>query len=262
MVHDGATLKQGITKLVWLKDESFFPSLKGAIMYELTVNSEVIQSIYDIPLGESNWLSVAEHIGEDLSAASIKVSIVEPSASAWVLAEADFISGTAIENCYSKVADSPQETLGNNAVQGVELYIERQDTLDCAMVKQAVGHVGIRGGIKLLVDLLPHPDKKEYNSKDLWRFQYYLVHIKKALESEGLFGSALPGSVYDGALKRKYSLSHAESRLLSSLLNNSCLKSAATQLKRSDHTVRAQLKSILKKTGTSNQLALFKKIMV
>ncbi|WP_179952189.1 helix-turn-helix transcriptional regulator [Marinicella rhabdoformis] len=230
-------------------------------MYELTVNSEVIQSIYDMPLGKSNWLSVAEHLGEDLSAASITVSVEGTDHSAWVLAEADFISNTAMENTFSKVASSPEEILGHKAVQGVELHIERKQNADCSLVKQAVGHVNLSDGIKLLIDLLPHPDKKEYSSIDLWRFQYYLIHIKKALDSEGLFGAALPGTIYDSTLQRKYNLSQAESRLLVSLYENSCLKTAAEQLKRSDHTVRCQFKNILKKTNTNNQLALFKKIM-
>ena len=230
-------------------------------MYELTVNSEVIQSIYDMPLGESSWLQVAEHLGEDLSAASIKITVAEPDAKALVLAEADFISNTAVENAVSKVSNGPNEILGQNPVQGVALHIERQNDADSAMVKQAVGHLDLKEGVKLLIDLLPHPTKKEYCSKDLWRFQYYLIHIKKALDSEGFFGSSLPDSVYDNILKRKYHLSQAESRLLISLYHNACLKTAAEQLQRSDNTVRSQLKNILKKTDTHNQLALFKKIM-
>ena len=230
-------------------------------MYELTVNSEVIQSIYDMPLGESNWLQVAEHMGEDLSAASIKIAIIEPQSAALVLAEADFISHTAIEYSVSKINNGPEEMLGQQAVQGVELHIERQYTTDCSMVKQAVGHVVLKDDIKLLIDLLPHPEKKEYCSKDLWRFQYYMIHIKKALDVEGLFGAALPEAVYCMVLKKQYQLSDAESRLLVSLYENSCLQTAAKHLQRSYHTVRSQLKSILKKTHCKNQLDLFKKIL-
>lgn len=230
-------------------------------MYELSVNSEVIQSIYDMPLGKSNWLQVAELMGDDLSAASIKIALTGSQETAMVLAEADFLSYTASENTVSKLGNGPEEMLGQHAVQGVALHIERLNESDYSKVNQAVGHVEIGTGMTLLIDLLPHPDKKEYSSIDLWRFQYYLIHIKKALESEGMFGTALPESVYDNNLKKKYDLSHAESRLLIALYHCSCLKTAAAQLQRSDHTVRSQMKNIFKKTETKNQLALFKKIL-
>ncbi len=172
-------------------------------MYELSVNSEVIQSIYDMPLGKSNWLQVAELMGDDLSAASIKIALTGSQETAMVLAEADFLSYTASENTVSKLGNGPEEMLGQHAVQGVALHIERLNESDYSKVNQAVGHVEVGTGMTLLIDLLPHPDKKEYSSIDLWRFQYYLIHIKKALESEGMFGTALPESVYDNNLKKK-----------------------------------------------------------
>ena len=230
-------------------------------MYDLKINSEVIHTIYDLPTGKRNWLHVAEFLGDDLSAASIKISISKPASVALMMAEVCFMSHTAFENQVAAEVNGPEEILGHNAVQGVALHIDRSDDSNCDEVKQAVGHVKLNEGVELVVDLLPHPHLGSYSSKDLWRFQYYLIHIKKALDHKGMCGSALPEPVYLHMLKKKYDLSQAESRLLISVYHSSCLKTSASLLKRSYHTVRSQMKSILKKTNSPNQLALFKQLM-
>ena len=86
---------------------------------------------------------------------------------------------------------------------------------------------------------------------------FYSRQIAKAIELEGVFGNSLPNKVYQDSLAASFGLSSAESRLVLELFKCSSLPEVSKSLNRSYHTVRAQMKSILKKTETKNQMELF-----
>jgi DNA-binding CsgD family transcriptional regulator len=58
------------------------------------------------------------------------------------------------------------------------------------------------------------------------------------------------------AVARRYGLSGAELRLVETLIETGSLRTSATRLHRSHNTLRAQLRSIMQKTGTRSQVEL------
>jgi DNA-binding CsgD family transcriptional regulator len=76
-----------------------------------------------------------------------------------------------------------------------------------------------------------------------------------------LTDTAQPAPVDTVALKRLYSLSEAESRMTEALCSGGTLLEVATRLGVSEATVRSQLQSVFRKTGTARQPDLVKLVL-
>lgn len=103
---------------------------------------------------------------------------------------------------------------------------------------------------------LPRPlDAPDYRDTDLTELRLYFRHIARAVELQRALAGRRGTPDLD-ALALRYRLTAAEIKLVESLLATASLREAANRLHRSYNTLRAQLQSVLRKTGTNSQVEL------
>jgi DNA-binding CsgD family transcriptional regulator len=121
------------------------------------------------------------------------------------------------------------------------------------------GDVRGRDGRDLMVGMPRSEAAGPYTPDEIRTFQAYFDHIRRALEIQEALGVRIGPPDFDRIAVR-YRLTPAEVRLLELLAEIGGLKKCAQRLGRSYHTLRAQLRAVLQKTGTHSQVQLIRLI--
>jgi|GEM_PF-6305440 len=123
------------------------------------------------------------------------------------------------------------------------------------------GHLTTPSGITVQIGVPKDIDSTNYTEQEANLLRFYCKHICRAIELDGYIGNSLPQGIYESGLRAKFGLTRAEAQLTLRLFKTNSLQQAAKSLFRSYHTARTQLKSIFRKTETSNQLELLKRLI-
>lgn len=239
------------------------------------IDPDLIEQIYDCPTGDAGWPPVLERLRGLIGAESAVLMTRRPGngepLDLWV-AGADAETWRIYSRRFAAVdpflsALAAHRVPPGEAVTDTQLLTPRtlaatsfaQDFLR----KHAIGHAagayrqGNDGLIRHLV--LPRPlGDRPYGERQRRHLQGYVRHLFRAQRLQSLLQTprSQPPPTDLAQFARLYRLTPAEVRLLDLLPRAGNLRSAARQLLRSHNTVRAQMRSLLAKTGTNSQVEL------
>jgi DNA-binding CsgD family transcriptional regulator len=241
------------------------------------LNLEIIERIYDVPLGRSTWLDVLDDLKVELEAKMallflarnnhppILITTTIPDEKVWSQYIEYFntidpwnealLSGKFPKN----YIHFGRAFISEKTFKSSEYYADFWSQL--GLGETIGGSLVTQNGITIQLGIPRHHDQSHYDVENTFILRQYCQHIVRAVELEGFMGNSLPSGIYENGLISQYGLSSAEAKLLLEIFKTENINQVASNLNRSYHTVRTQLRSILKKTETRSQLELFKKIL-
>jgi DNA-binding CsgD family transcriptional regulator len=249
-------------------------SIKRPIQHrvEAMVNLDLIEQIYDVPLGGSSWDEIFARLRTECGAEQSLMFAIDEGAGAVEMLSITHGDAALWQQyldyyhriCpWSKLFDAgniPMDTFvpGDRYVSYRHLVKTEyfQDWwLRNGVYFTAGGRFRTQDG-RLIQINLPRPKQAgSYQEHDLAVLNRYASNIVRALALEAAVAPDAVEPDFD-RVAVAYGLTPAEARLLEVLARTSSLKRSADQLHRSYHTVRSQLKSVLQKTGTNSQVQL------
>ncbi|MEE9310045.1 MAG: hypothetical protein V3U64_03415 [Cocleimonas sp.] len=242
----------------------------------LMINPKVLEKIYEVPLGLSSWNDVAIALQDDFRA-NLGVFFLSPYvpqselsfnvSEMWDAFEQHHLRSDVIQ-IDSALAIS--DWVGNSLSKD-EFFISSK-TFDTAgsfkkyWKSENLSHtmgtiISTSNGVNMQIGFPREKTAGAYTREETSNMKFYAENMRRALELEGVLGSSLPAPIYEHALAATFGLTGAETRMVMELFKSGSLPDAAKELNRSYHTVRNQMKSVLVKTGTSNQLKLMQCLM-
>lgn len=242
----------------------------------MKLKSEIIEQIYDVPLGQSTWLIVMQSLQREMSAELGVMFLVVTGQPPQLITTTPNDAMLTPYNDYFGSIDPWNEVLDSrpaaeNFIQTGESMLPRKqfqateyynDFWKIYGLGETIGgRIVADNGVMIQIGLPRGSKADSYTSEDSQLLRFYSRHIKRAIELEGYLGLSLPTQAYEFGLNSCFGLTVAEAKLARNLLSTSSLKESATELNRSYHTVRTQIKSIYHKTETNNQLQLFKRLL-
>ena len=239
-----------------------------------SIDLELLDQVYDIPLGKCDWVEVMLRLRRIFNAEVGNLLIYgkcpsdvqalclcghEDAAldeySAYFSAIDPFRKAMHMGLFRSGEVTCDRQVLERKSFERTEFYNDfwRKYRLGCTAGghhRDALGH--------WLQLALPRPlDAPDYLDTDLIELRLYFRHIAQAVELQRAL-AANRGAPDLDALARHYRLTTAETKLVEALIETGSLRQAAARLHRSYNTLRAQLRSILHKTGTKSQVELIR----
>jgi len=239
-----------------------------------SIDLELLDQVYDIPLGKCDWVEVMLRLRRIFNAEVGNLLIYgkcpsdvqalclcghEDAAldeySAYFSAIDPFRKAMHMGLFRSGEVTCDRQVLERKSFERTEFYNDfwRKYRLGCTAGghhRDALGH--------WLQLALPRPlDAPDYLDRDLVELRTYFRHIAQAVELQRAL-AANRGAPDLDALARHYRLTTAETKLVEALIETGSLRQAAARLHRSYNTLRAQLRSILHKTGTKSQVELIR----
>lgn len=242
----------------------------------MKLDSHIVELIYDIPLGKSNWHQVVEELRIEMKAAIAALFLAKPNQEPIVVSTSENDPLWKPYSEYYSQIDPWNEALAspgykmNTIRYGRAILPEKEfkkteyyhDFWKAFGLGETIGGLLVtKCGITVQIGLPREIDAKYYNNREVRLLRYYCKHIIRAIELEGYIGSSLPQGIYESGLSAKFGLTQAEAQLVLTLFKVNSLQQAAITLSRSYHTARTQLKSVFKKTETSNQIELIKRLI-
>ncbi|WP_154224111.1 helix-turn-helix transcriptional regulator [Marinicella rhabdoformis] len=240
----------------------------------MNLSSELIDLIYDVPLGNSHWVDVLLKLRDEFQAGLVLMYLLPANSAPVIFATEpadDSIWDTYNQHFYRldpwKQAIDLQQA--NVMLPGEEMlnYSEYKKSSFYNDYWQDMGFKYTAGGrikTKTTECMLGFPRltcMPAYSEFEIRQMNFYVSHIKRALLLDGITGHSLPSHFYQTALSSEYGLSAAESSLAMALIKEESLIQASHQLGRSYNTSKTQLASIFKKTHTHSQMGLIKKLL-
>ena len=237
-----------------------------------SIHLDVIEKIYDVPLGSCCWNEVVLDLRR-LFCAEVGVllafnrhrknvrglSLSGVDAGTWRQYQAHY----ATINPFVKAIESGRLGPGQ-IISGSRLIprrvFERTEFYDglwrpSGLGASAGGYVRDESGEMLLIALPRLRGFRDYSEADLARLRVYFRHMARALQMQQEIERRRCAPDLD-AFARRYGLTSAELRLLRMLIDTGSLRKSAERLHRSYNTLRVQVRSILQKTGTRSQVEL------
>ncbi len=249
--------------------------MKNKRFQKLNLNPELLDLIYDVPLGNSQWTDVLKKLRDEVQALLGLMYVFPPSGAPIVFAtEPD---GDALWTSYQ--AHFWQVDPWDKAIKSKHSYntmFSGDDLLDYKAFKKTAfyhdfwQHWGFEhtAGARVktrtaeFVVGLPRPKgMPAYTPSQLLLVNYYVSHIKRALDLDGINMHSLPAYFYQSALNSRFGLTSAEASLVMALIQHDGLKHAANSIGRNYNTSKTQLASIFRKTETNSQMSLLKCIL-
>ena len=240
-------------------------------------DSEIVELIYDIPLGRSDWHQVVEALRIEMDAViaflflsrpeqePILITATSSDESIWQQYEAHYCQ----IDPWNTLLSGPEYE--NNTIHYSSAFFTEKELRKTAyyndfwkaygLGETIGGFLTTESGITIQIGIPKGIGSRNYNDHEANLLRYYSYHICRAIELEGYIGNSLPQGIYESGLSAKFGLTKAEAQLTLTLLKTNSLQLAAESLYRSYHTVRTQLKSIFKKTETSSQIELIKRLI-
>jgi DNA-binding CsgD family transcriptional regulator len=237
-----------------------------------SIHLDLIEKIYDVPLGTCDWNEVMLDLGRifcaevgvllafDRSRKTVRgLCLTGVDAAAWKQYQAYY----AKLNPFVKAFDSNRMRSGQimSATQLMPRKIfDRSEFYDgfwrpCGLGASAGGYLRDPQGRMLVIGLPRLRGVEDYADAELARLRVYFCHIARALQMQQEIERRRGAPDLD-AFARRYGLTSAELRLLGMLIETGSLRKAAERLHRSYNTLRVQVRSILQKTGTRSQVEL------
>jgi DNA-binding CsgD family transcriptional regulator len=241
-----------------------------------SIDLDLLEQIYDIPLGKCAWdqvmlelrrLFVAEVgilIEYGRSGGDVReLSLSGVDESAWreygdyYAAIDPFFEAIQSGRMRSGVVTSDTQVMPRKSFERSEYYNDFWRPRGLGYSAGAFTRFG--DGRSVLIGLPRFRDVGEYDDAELARLQLCFNHIARALRLQQTL-ERHPDPPDLDALARRFMLTPAEVGLVAMLIEEGCLRRAAERLQRKHNTVRAQLRSIFSKTGTNSQVALMTRI--
>jgi len=236
------------------------------------IDLDLLETIYDVPLGACGWREVMSGLQRTFCAdvgillaldgqrKDIRgLSINGVDATTWQ----QYREHYAKINPFLDAIESGRARPGR-AVLDAQLIsrraFERTEFYDgywraCRLGASAGGYLRDARGNMLVLALPRLRGRSAYAETDLAPLEVYFGHIARALQMQREIESRRGEPDLD-AVARRYGLSCAEHRLVATLIETGSLRKSAARLHRSHNTLRAQLRSILQKTGMRSQVEL------
>ncbi|TVQ84965.1 MAG: helix-turn-helix transcriptional regulator [Chromatiaceae bacterium] len=239
------------------------------------IDLDLIEQIYDVPISQSGWTPVLDCLRRLIGAESavlmtrrpgngepLDLSLSAGDAETWQLYSRRFAATDPFLDALQARGVQP-----GDAVTDTQLLAPR--TLAATPFFQeflrprAIGHAAgaylqdANGLVRHL--LLPRAvGDRAYSEPRRRRLQLYVRHLFRALQLQSLLKPAPPRRTPPDLdqFARTHRLTPAEVRLVDLLPRAGSLRGAASRLQRSHNTVRAQMRSVLAKTGTKSQVEL------
>jgi DNA-binding CsgD family transcriptional regulator len=240
------------------------------------IDLDLLEQIYDIPLGKCSWdqvmlelrrLFVAEVgilIEYGQSGGDVReFSLSGVDETAWqqygdyYAAIDPFFEAIQSGRMRSGVVTSDTQVMPRKSFEKSEYYNDFWRARGLGYSAGAFTRFG--DGRSVLIGLPRFRDVGEYTDGELARLQRCFNHIARALRLQQTLGRHPDPPDLD-ALARRFMLTPAEIGLVAMLMEEGCLRRAAKRLQRKHNTVRAQLRSIFSKTGTNSQVELMTRI--
>jgi DNA-binding CsgD family transcriptional regulator len=240
----------------------------------LKINPKIVEQIYDVPLGLTSWNDVAISLQSDFKAV-LGVFFLAPHNPQSALDSSISIMWDAFEQHFCK-NDVEQTTLeiddwvlspsSDNEFFLSSRNFDKAGSFGACWNSDNLYHtmgtlVSTSNDVSMQIGFPRDKATGAYTKEEISRMKFYAKNIRRALELEGVLGSSLPPPIYEHALASSYGLTAAETRMVLELFKCGSLPDVAKALNRSYHTVRNQMKSVLVKTGASNQLTLITVLM-
>jgi len=236
------------------------------------IDLELVEQIYDVPLGRSDWDDVILRIRQLCNAriGSLhsfgtrvggvqQLSLSGDEEESWREYATHFVPIDPFCEAMRTGVIRPGQVVRDTQVLERRRF-ERSEFYNDFWRKYRLGYTA--GGHHRNADghwlqlSLPRPlDAPDYRDTDLTELRFYFRHIARAVELQRALAGRRGTPDLD-ALALRYRLTAAEIKLVESLLATASLREAANRLHRSYNTLRAQLQSVLRKTGTNSQVEL------
>lgn len=237
---------------------------------------DLIDSIYDIPLGRATWEETITALKEQFNAAlgfmlidrpnqpPVVVSTIPSDDDFWLSYGEYYYS---IDPWNALLSSNRAKAFINTCTSG-RAYMPEKEYFKTEYFNDfwkpndlyftAGGHLITKNNISILLAFPRGKVAGQYTDEEAVDMTFYARHIVRAIELEGVFGNSLPKPIYEDALASSYGLTAAESRIVHELFKSGTLPNVAKNLHRSYHTVRNQMKSVFQKTDTVNQVELLR----
>lgn len=241
----------------------------------MNLNPDLINLIYDVPLGNSQWTAVLKKLRDVMQAGLALMYVFPPKGPPVVFAtepESDVIWDdyrahywtldpwqSAIKRYQAfNVMQSGEKLLDFNAFQKTSFY---NDYWHHWGFKHTAGGYVRTKMVEFIIGIPRLMCRPTYTAAELRVFNYYVAHMRRALEMEGMNGQSLPQYFYQSALGSHFGLTKSEASLALALIKYDGLKEASEALSRSYNTSKSQLAAVFRKTETNSQMALVKKLL-
>ena len=240
------------------------------------IDLDLLEQIYDIPLGKCAWdqvmlelrrLFVAEVgvlIEYGRSGGDVRgISLSGVDETAWqqygdyYAAIDPFFEAIQSGRMRSGVVTSDTRMMPRKSFERSEYYNDFWRA--CGLGYTAGAFTRFGDGHSVLIGLPRFRDVGEYSDAELARLQRCFDHIARALCLQQTLQRHRDPPDLD-AVARRFMLTRAEIKVVATLMEEGSLQRTARRLQRRHNTVRAQLRSIFSKTGTNSQVELMTRI--
>ena len=241
----------------------------------MNLNSELIDLIYNVPSGKSCWRDVLIRLRNEMHAGLALMYVFPPHGVPKIISTEHKEGGLwqTYEQYFWKLdpweRNIKEKVCRNKMVAG-------EEALDFFKFKHSEfyndywrywGFKYTAGGwvsgknVDFIIGVPRLSHMPGYDNHELRLLNYYVSHIKRAMNLEGITGDSLPSYFYQSALMSYFGLTEAEALLTLSLIKCEGLKAASNSLNRSYNTSKTQLASVFRKTKTHSQMGLLKRVM-
>ncbi len=243
----------------------------------MRLDSYIVELIYDIPLGKSTWSEVVEELRKEMNAALACLFVAQPEQVPMLISATSNNDSVwqQYEQYYFQIdpwnAILASPIYQKNTIQYGRAFVSHKELKKTEYYNDFWKKFGLGetiggilttdSGVTVQIGIPKYNESKNYTDKEVHLLQYYCTHICRAIELDGYIGNSLPQGIYESGLAAKFGLTQAEAQLVLTLFKVNSLQEAAKSLYRSYHTARTQLKSVFKKTETTNQIELLKRLI-
>ena len=240
----------------------------------VVIDLDLVEQIYDVPLGASTWDDVMRRLMADFSAdvgvlccadgqteERQPLSVMGGDERMWH-DYAEYYCTIDPWNDADKAGQFPRSQIAAG-----ERHLPYKEYLDTEyyqdwwrpydMYYTAGGRFVGRDGQSIKLSLPRSRRAGPYAEEQTAALTCYARHIVRAVALQRLAHERSADLSFE-LIAETYGLSPAETRLLEELSNTGSLKEASEQINRSYHTVRSQLRALFLKTGTSSQVQLMR----
>lgn len=240
------------------------------------VNLDLIEQIYEVPLGNSTWDEVMLRIRREARAEQgvlfaidqrsglvDPLSVIDGDDSLWQEYRAYYHKLDPWRPLFEAGALPLEALVAGDKYVHYRQFVKSEYFQDWwirnGIYYTAGGRFGIQDGRQMQLNLPRAKQHGSYQEGELTILSRYAGNVARALALEGAIPKAAAQPDFD-AIAVRYRLSPAEARLLEVMADTGSLKRSADRLHRSYHTVRSQLRVILQKTETNSQVQLIRLI--
>jgi DNA-binding CsgD family transcriptional regulator len=236
------------------------------------IDDDLVTAIYGVPLGETSWDQVLERLHRtfDCDGGVLMTHHARHTdLTCQCLKGYDDSVWQRYAEHYAAI-DPLAQVIGSGRLHSGQILAD-SDLIDPAAMRRTefsndfwrplgIGHTAsglVLGGDgwQVMLTLTRHARAGAYERPDLHRIQVYFKHLAQAFRLEReILGRR--GILDLDQVARLHALTAAEARVLGALAEGGTLRAVAERLGRRYSTIRAQMRSVLEKTGTHSQVEL------